>query len=130
MYRLMRKGLLKKHAVAKSRKEQESEMWTSSDNESEMSVAEDEVVEGAAVPCIPDVQALQGRLHDDETHHAVGYCQGEMWTPTFRPVEEAIEPVWLEAGRVHDRCRVRSQGLLRDRGLRYLTAKRLSPVAG
>ena len=95
-----------------------------------MSVAEDEAVEGAAVLCIPDVKALQGRLRDDETHHAVGYCRGEMWTPTFRPVEEAIEPAGLETGRVHDRCRVRCQGLLQDRGLCYLTAKRPSLVAG
>jgi hypothetical protein len=127
--RSMRKGLLKKHAVAKSRKEQESEMWTSSDNESEMSVVEGEVVEGAAAPSIPDVQACQGLLQDDETHRAAGRRHGETWTPTFRRVEEVIEPVGLETGRVRDQYRVQSQGLLRDRGLRYLTAKRLSLVA-
>jgi hypothetical protein len=95
-----------------------------------MSVVEGEAVEGVAVPSIPDVQAHQDRLPDDETHHAAGHRQGETWTRTFRPVEEVIEPVGLETGRVHDPCRVQSQGLLQDRGLHRLTAKRLSSVAG
>lgn len=77
MSRSMQKGSLKKHAVAKNWKGQEGAIWTSSDNESEMSVVGGEVVEGVAVPSIPDVQVLQDRLLDDETHHVAGQRPGE-----------------------------------------------------
>jgi hypothetical protein len=125
----MQKRLLKMHAVAKSRKEQESEMWRTFANESEMSVVEVEVVEEVVVLSIPGARALQGHLHDDENHRAVGHRQDETSTPTSR-LEEAIEELLLGAGLVHDQFRVQFQGLLRDRGLRYHTVKRVSPTAG
>jgi hypothetical protein len=98
----MQRRLLKKHAVAKSKKERESEMWKTFDNENEMSVGEAEVVGGVAVPSIPGAQALRGHLHDDEIHHVVDRRPDETSTPTF-PKEEAIEDEAPEAGLVPDR---------------------------
>ena len=95
----MQRRLLKKLAVAKSKKEQESEMWTTFDNENEMSVVEVEEVGEVAVPFTPGAQALQGHLHDDETRRAAGHRQDETSTPTFR-LEEAIEELGPEAGLV------------------------------
>lgn len=94
------------------------------DNENEVSVVEAEAVEEVVVPFIRGAQALHGHLHEDETHPAVAHHQDGTSTPTFRP-GEAIEELVLEAGLVHDQFRAHSQGLLRDLGLHFHTAKRL-----
>jgi hypothetical protein len=76
----MQNGLQKKHAFAKSKKEQESEMWTQFDNESETNAvaAEVEAAEEAVDRFMTGAQVIQGHLHDEETRRAVLRRQGEM----------------------------------------------------
>lgn len=129
--RLMQNGLQKKHAFAKSKREQGSEMWTQFDSESETNAvaAEVEAAEEVVAHFMTGAQVIQGHLHDEETHRAVLHRQDEMWTPTFR-LEEAIEELVLEAGLVPDQFRAQYQGPLLDRDLHFHTARKLSAPSG
>jgi hypothetical protein len=129
--RLMQNGLQKKHAFAKSKREQGSETWTQFDSESETNAvaAEVEAAEEVVAHFTTGAQVIQGHLHDEETRHAVLHRQDEMWTPTFR-LEEAIEELVLEAGLVPDQFRAQYQGPLLDRDLHFHTARKLSALSG
>jgi hypothetical protein len=124
-------GLQKKHAFAKSKREQGSVMWTQFDNESEMNAVavEVEAAEEAVTHSMIGAQVIQGHLHDEETRRVVLHRQDEMWTPTFR-LEEAIEELVLEAGLVPDQFHGQYRGPLLDRDLHFHTARKLSVPSG
>jgi PWI domain len=131
-YRLMQNGLQKKHAFAKSKREQRSEMWTQFDNESETNAVAAEVeaaAEEAVARFMTGAQVIQGHLHDEETRRAVLHRHDEMWTPTFH-LEEAIEELVLEAGLVPDQFRGQYRGPLLDRDLHSHIARKLSAPSG
>ena len=129
--RSMQNGLQKKHAFAKSKKEQGSGMWIQFDNENGTNAVAVEV--GAAGEAVDrfmtGAQVIQGHLHDEETRRVVLHRQDEMWTPTFR-LEEAIEELVLEAGLVPGQFRAQYQGPLLDRDPHFHTARRLSGPSG